>query len=76
MVGFCIVEVKPLELVQTWLVPPVDEDVKFIGLPTITGELLPAVAPVGGLQTVGAGFTTTIVVAVAVQVPDDVMVTV
>ena len=55
--------------------PPVDEDVKFIGLPSVTGELLPAVAVVGGVQG-GAGFTTTLVVAVATQVPDDVIVTV
>jgi hypothetical protein len=54
----------------------VDEEVKFMGLPTVTGELLPAVAPVGGVQLVGTGFTTTLVVAVAVQVPDEVMVTV
>jgi hypothetical protein len=47
-----------------------------MGLPSVTGELLLAVAPVGGLQTVGAGFTTTLTVAVAVQVPDDVIVTV
>jgi hypothetical protein len=52
----------------------VDEDVKFIGLPSVTGELLPAIAPVGGVQVVGV--TTTLVVAVATQVPDDVIVTV
>jgi hypothetical protein len=45
-----------------------------MGLPTVTGELLLAVAPVGGLQLVGT-VTTTLVVAVAVQVPDDVIVT-
>jgi hypothetical protein len=54
----------------------VDEEVRFMGLPSVTGELLLAVAFVGGLQTVGAGFTTTLTVAVAVQVPDDMMVTV
>ena len=69
-------EVKPLGLAHTWLVPPVDEEVKFIGLPTVTGELLPAVAPVGGLQTVGAGFTTTLVVAVAVQLLIELTITV
>jgi hypothetical protein len=47
-----------------------------MGLPTVTGELLLAVAPVGGIQLVGAGFTTMFTVAVAVQVPDDVIVTV
>ena len=56
--------------------PPVDEDVKFIGLPSVTGELLDAVAPVGGVQVAGAEFTRTLVVAVTAQVPDDVIVTV
>ena len=51
-----------------------DEDDKFMVPPSKTGELLDAVAPVGGVQVVG--FTTTLVVAVATQVPDDVMVTV
>ena len=37
---------------------------------------LPQAVLVGGLQTVGAGLTTTLVVAVAVQVPLEVMVTV
>jgi hypothetical protein len=53
-----------------------DEDDKFMVPPSKTGELLDAVAPVGGVQLVDAGFTTTFVVAVAVQVPDDVIVTV
>ena len=48
-----MVEVKALGPAQTWLVPPVDEEVRFIVPPTNTGELLPAVAPVGGLQTAG-----------------------
>ena len=48
--------------------PPVDEDVKFIGLPSVTGELLPAIAPVGGVQVVATGFTTTFTVNVTVQV--------
>ena len=39
------------------------------------GELLPAVT-VGGVQVAGAEFTRTLVVAVATQVPDDVIVTV
>ena len=76
MVGFWAVEVNPLGPAHTWLVPPVEVDVKFIVPPTNTGELLLAVAPVGGIQTVGAGLTTTLVVAVAVQVPDEVIVTV
>ena len=53
MVGFCIVEVKELGPPQTWLVPPVDEEVRFIVPPTNTGELLPAVTAVGGVQTAG-----------------------
>ena len=69
-------EVKLLGPAQIWLVPPVDEEVKLIVSPTNTDELLPAVAPVGGVQLIGTGFTTTLVVAIAVQVPDDVMVTV
>ena len=47
--------------------PPVDEDVKFMELPKITGELLDAVTNVGGLQA-GTGFTTTFTVNVTVQV--------
>ena len=76
MVGFWAVEVNEFGPAQVWLVPPVDEEVKLMVAPTITGELLPAVGLVGGLQTVGAGLTTTLVVAVAVQVPLEVMVTV
>ena len=49
--------------------------VRFKGVPAQTGELLLAVA-VGVIQFVGAGLTTTTVVAVAVQVPEDVIVTV
>ena len=49
--------------------------VKFKGVPAQTGELLLAVA-VGVIQLVGAAFTTTLVVAVAVQVPEEVIVTV
>ena len=40
---------------------PDDEDVRLMGLPTVTGELLPAVTPVG------TGFTVTEVVAIAVH---------
>ena len=76
MVGFCALDTKAFGPAQTWLVPPVDEEVRFIVPPTNTGELLPAVAPVGGVQTVEVGFTTTLVVAVAVQVPGEVIVTV
>ena len=76
MLGFWAVEENEFGPAHTWLVPPVDEDVRFIGLPTVTGELLLTVTPVGGLQTVGAGLTTTLVVAVAVQVPDELIVTV
>ena len=76
MDGFWSVEAKLLGPAHIWLVPPVDEDVRFIVPPTNTGELLPAVAAVGGVQTVDIGFTVTLVVAVAVQLPDDVMVTV
>ena len=61
IVGFWSVEVKPLGPAQTWLVPPVEEDVKFIVPPTNTGELLPAVAPVG------TAFTVAEVVAIAVH---------
>ena len=66
MVGFWAVDVKLLGPAHTWLVPPIDEDVKFIGLPTVTGELLPAIAPVGGVQVVAVP-TTTFTVAMAVQ---------
>jgi hypothetical protein len=79
MVGFWAVDVKLLGPAHTWLVPPVDEDVKFMGLPTVTGELLLAVATVGGVQLVDVGFTTTFTVAVAVQafvIEDDLIVTV
>ena len=47
----------------------------MIALPAVTGVLLPAVTAVGGVH-VGVTFTTTAVVAVAVQVPDDKTVTV
>ena len=76
MDGFWSVEAKLLGPAHIWLVPPVDEDVRFIVPPTNTGELLPAVAPVGGLQLVGAGLTTTLVVAVVVQLLNDEIVTV
>jgi hypothetical protein len=47
----------------------VDEDVRFIGLLSVTGELLLAVALVGGVHGRLVVFTTTFVVAVATQVP-------
>ena len=56
MIGFWAAEVKPLGPAHDWLVPPVDEDVRFIGLPTVTGELLPTKMLVGGL---GMAFMTT-----------------
>ena len=56
-------------------IEPVQVAVKFKGVPAQTGELLLTVA-VGVIQTVGARFTTTAVVTIAVQVPDDVIVTV
>ena len=56
-------------------IEPVQIAVKFKGVPAQTGELLLAVA-VGVIQLVGAAFTTTLVVAVAVQVPEEVIVTV
>jgi len=31
-------------------VPPVEEEVKLMALPAFTGELLPAVTAVGGVQ--------------------------
>jgi hypothetical protein len=46
----------------------VDEEVKLSGLPTVTGELLCAIAPVGGVQVVATGFTTTFTVNITVQV--------
>ena len=69
-------EENPLGPAHIWLVPPVEVDVRLIGLPTVTGELLPAIAPVGGLQVVGTGLTTTLVVAIVVQLLDDEIVTV
>jgi hypothetical protein len=56
-------------------IDPVQVAAKFSAVPAQMGELLLAVA-VGVVQLVGNGFTTTFTVAVAVQVPDDVIVTV
>ena len=42
-----------------------DEEVKFIGLPSVTGELLPAEMPVGGL---GMAFMTTFAEGADIQV--------
>jgi hypothetical protein len=68
--------VKPFGPAQAYDVPPVAEEPNLSWLVTGTGELLLAVAKVGGVQVGFIAFTTTLVVAVAVQVPDDVMVTV
>jgi hypothetical protein len=65
--GFCALDINPFGPVQLYVAPP--DEVRFKVAPLHTGLLLPAVA-------LGDAFTVTTVVAVAVQPPASVTVTV